>query len=182
MTHDSINSGDRHGPTRILAVVVRPRGFAFLLVEGTTILDSGIWTCQRSNFLDCLGQRFLRILRTYGPSTLVLRGPRVRPKMLERGLILNAIEKESRHLNVPMVWVRHKAICRYFFEVHHASTKHEIAQVIAQTFLDIAWQLPRKRKPWESEHHRMPIFEAAAALIAHTALQTQQQLASCSQV
>ena len=39
---------------------------------------------------------------------------------------------------------------------------HEVAQAIAKRFPELAWHLPRKRKPWQSEPKKQLIFDAAA--------------------
>ena len=47
-----------------------------------------------------------------------------------------------------------------------ATTKYAIATVLIERFPDIAWKLPPKRRPWESEHYNAAIFDAAAAAVA----------------
>ena len=39
-------------------------------------------------------------------------------------------------------------------------TKHEMAEMLAQRFPDLAAKLPPKRRAWESEDGRMDIFDA----------------------
>jgi hypothetical protein len=59
------------------------------------------------------------------------------------------------------------AVIRRHFNRFNAGTKYQIAQVVAETFPDLAWKLPPKRRAWQHEAARMSIFDAAAALIAH---------------
>jgi hypothetical protein len=47
-----------------------------------------------------------------------------------------------------------------------ARTKDDIAAVVARVVPDLAPRLPPRRRIWESQHHSMAIFEAAA--LAHT--------------
>jgi hypothetical protein len=41
-------------------------------------------------------------------------------------------------------------------------TKYERAQRVVQRFPVLTQKLPKKRKPWESEHYSTSIFEALA--------------------
>jgi len=44
--------------------------------------------------------------------------------------------------------------------------KYERAKHLAARFPEIGWQLPPKRKPWESEHYVMSIFDALSVAVA----------------
>ena len=44
--------------------------------------------------------------------------------------------------------------------------KYEIASLLAECFPVLHWELPPKRKIWESEHYRMSIFDAAALAVS----------------
>ena len=44
--------------------------------------------------------------------------------------------------------------------------KDEIASLLAERFPVLHWELPPKRKIWESEHYRMSIFDAAALAVS----------------
>lgn len=48
-------------------------------------------------------------------------------------------------------------------------TKEPIAATIAQTFPELQWKVPPKRKAWISEGHNMVIFDAAATGLAYLA-------------
>ena len=50
---------------------------------------------------------------------------------------------------------------------HPGRSKYERAVEIAARFPEIGWKLPRKRKPWDSEHYSMSIFEALAIAVAY---------------
>jgi hypothetical protein len=47
-----------------------------------------------------------------------------------------------------------------FSRLYPTNNKYEIAAIIAQKFPELGWRLPSYTKPWESEHWRMPIFDA----------------------
>jgi len=152
---------------RYLGVDVRPRSYGFVVIEGGTLLDSGIRICDRSQFDDCLGQRFLRILQTYSPSVVIMRKLTSPPAADRKRAIVAAIKKAARQCKVDVAFISPAALRRHFSR-YNASTKYEIARAVAQIFPDLAWKLPHKRKSWESEHHRMSIFDAAAVVISYT--------------
>jgi hypothetical protein len=151
---------------RFLGIDVRPRRFGFVVIENSIVLDSGIRMCDKPGFDNCLGQGFDRILKTYTPSALIVRGtihasPRKRK-------VAAAIKRRTKQNNVEVISIRPAAVRRYFGR-HNAATKYQIAQSVAALLPELAWKLPRNRKPWETEHHRMSIFDAAAVVIAHLA-------------
>ena len=46
-------------------------------------------------------------------------------------------------------------------------TKHDIAEYLANRFPEeLGTRMPPKRRPWMSEDHRMPMFEAVALTVA----------------
>lgn len=148
--------------SRYVGIDVRAGRFAFVATEGSVVLDSGNRTCGKSQFDDCLGFSLDRILKTYKPSTLILRvhtDPRTRK-------IAAAIRRKARKQSIRLVTIR-PAMVRHYFGRHDATTKYEIAQQVAMLLPGMAWKLPPNRKPWESEHHRMSIFDAAAVLLTY---------------
>ena len=87
----------------------------------------------------------------------------------KREAIRRAIKEGAERNNVAVIRIRQSTLLRYFRQ-YNATTKHEIAQAVAQIIPELAWRLPPKRKPWQSEAHRMSVFDAAAAVIAHVGL------------
>jgi hypothetical protein len=152
--------------TRYIGIAVRPRSFGFVIVEDGSVLDSGVRMCARSEFDNCLGQRFVRILQTYCPSVAIICTPS-RTAGERRRVIAATIKNHAKRLGTEVACIRPAAISRYFRR-HNASTRYEIAQVVARILPELAWKLPPKRKPWLPEHDRMAIFDGAAAVIAHT--------------
>jgi len=155
--------------TRYLGVDVRPRSFGFIVIENAVVLDNGIRMCDRSQFDDCLGQGFDRILKTYRPSAMIVRGVGGLPRDSKKREVMAAITRRAKDHNVDVISIRLAAI-RIYFGRHDATTKYQIAQCVAAKLPELAWKLPRNRKPWESEHYRMPIFDAGAVVVAHLEL------------
>ena len=155
--------------TRYLGVDVRPRSFGFVVIENAVVLDSGIRICDRSQFDDCLGQRFDRILKTYRPSAMIVRGVRGLPTDSRKRKVMAAIRRKAKDYDVDVISIGLAAI-RIYFGRQNAKTKYQIAKCVATILPELAWKLPRNRRPWEAEHYRMSIFDAAAATIAHLKL------------
>jgi hypothetical protein len=150
---------------RYLGVDVRPRGFGFVVIESSSVLDSGVRMCDECDDEECLGQRFTRILQAYIPAVMILRIERhsLQPKKIA---ILNQLKKRAKQHDVEIVCKSPKAIRKYFgFRDIH--TKQEIAHAVAAVLPELAWKLPPRRRPWETENHRMSIFDAAAAVVVH---------------
>ncbi len=150
---------------RYLGVDVRPRGFGFVVIENTSVLDSGTRMCDRCGFENCLEQRFARILQAYIPSIVIIRTVSDRPSEPKRLAILKGIKNQTKQHEIEVVRKGPAAIRRHFGR-RNANTKYEIAQAVTTILPELAWKLPRKRRAWETENHRMSIFDAAAAVVA----------------
>jgi hypothetical protein len=154
---------------RYLGIDVRPRSFGFVVIEDATVLDSGIRMCNRSEFDDCLGQGFDRILKTYRPSALIIRGVRGLPTGSGKRKVMATITRRAKAQGADVIAIRLRTI-RIYFQRHNATTKYQIAECVATALPELAWKLPRNRKPWESEHYRMSIFDAAALVVSYLEL------------
>jgi hypothetical protein len=155
--------------TRLLGIDVRPRRFGFIVIENSVVLDSGIRMCDKPGFDNCLGQGFDRIMKTYNPSALIVRGANGIHANPRKRKVAAAIRRRTKQHNVEVISIR-PATVRHYFSRYNATTKYQIAQSVTALLPELAWKLPRDRKPWETEHHRMSIFDAAAAVIAHLEL------------
>jgi len=152
--------------TRLLGICVRARSFGFVVIEDRTALDCGVRTCDRPQFDDCLGDRFERLLRTYHPSAVIVLSARSKAANHRTRITRNSIRNALRRNKQRTIRINPTILGRHFVQ-YQAATKDEIASIVAQIFPELAWRLPRKRKPWESEHYSMSIFTAAAAVIAY---------------
>lgn len=153
---------------RLIGLDVRPRSFAFIVLEGSIVLDCGSRSCGRKDSRSCLGQRLQRILETYTPSLIAMRSHRAMRTSAagRRKALAGILRAAARKSRVAIVDVNPSAL-RDYFRLHDARTKYEIAQAVAILLPELAWKLPPQRKVWQSEHHRMSIFDAAAVALAH---------------
>jgi hypothetical protein len=125
--------------------------------------------CDKSEFDNCLGRGFDRILNIYKPSALIVRGNNGVYANPRKRKVAAAIKRRTKQHNIEVISIRPAKI-RHYFARYNAATKYQLAQSVAMLLPELAWKLPRNRKPWETEHHRMAIFDAAAVVIAHLAL------------
>lgn len=51
---------------------------------------------------------------------------------------------------------------RQRFCVYGISSKDDIASAVCDIYPELSSRLPKKRRPWESEHYSLALFEAAA--------------------
>jgi len=174
MALSSMNDRD-HGnlilpsTTRLLGVSVHPRSFGFVIIENGSVLDTGVRTCWTPEFEDCLGSRLQRIVQAYKPSALILRESESNNSAPQKKVLVHAINRVASQHNVTTFRISQPRLRRYFLG-YDSTTKHEIASTVARLLPELAWQLPRKRKPWESEHYRASIFDAAAGLVVHASV------------
>lgn len=149
---------------RLIAVEVRRHGFAFVILESRDVLDCGSRTCQRSDAPVCLSLRFRRMLINHCPAVVVMNASgRQRNSSLNdsRNDIARALRRTCNGLRVEVVELSSAAVLAHF-AIQNARTKYEIARAVASSLPELSWKLPPQRKAWESEHYRMPVFNAAA--------------------
>jgi hypothetical protein len=125
--------------------------------------------CDKPEFDNCLGQGFDRVLNTYKPMALIVRGTSGVHSNPRKQKVAAAIKRRTKQHHVEVISMKPAAI-RLYFGRYNAATKYQIAQSVATLLPELAWKVPRNRKPWETEHHRMSIFDAAAVVVAHLAL------------
>jgi len=138
-----------------------------VIIENGSVLDTGVRSCWTPEFEDCLGSRLRRIMQAYKPSALILRTGQSNSPSPQKNLLAHVINRIAKQQNITTFRISQHTLQRYFLD-YHAITKHEIASTVARLLPELAWQLPRKRKPWESQQYRMAIFDAAAGVIACT--------------
>jgi len=76
-----------------------------------------------------------------------------------------SLAAEARRRSTACRLVGNKEV-RRFFARYDGTTKHAIATLLAGWFPDLAWKLPPKRRPWESERYNTVMFDAVATAVA----------------
>ena len=158
-------SSKRASAHRILAIAPKSRGFGFIVMESlTTPVDWGMRTARESSIHAevVLLTKIRDLLAHYQPDYLILekrdaelnRGSRVR--LLVESIGNHAVWQKVKIRRVSMKFVKK------VFLTFGASTKQQIAIIVAGQLSELAPRLPPPRRAWMSEHHRMAIFDAAA--------------------
>jgi len=154
----------------VLAIHPTAKGFGWVLFESPMApVDWGIASAKKNRNARLVA-RFERLLKRYEPAVLVLEefegrvGRTDRVQMLCRQFIHLAA---CRGMETPVY--RRNAI-RTVFATLGATTRFEIAQVIATLLDAFSHRLPRKRRPWESADPRQSLFDAAALALTYFAI------------
>lgn len=155
---------------RILAISLSSRGFGYAVMEdGNTMVDYGNVEIKKNKNARALAH-VEKIIDRSLPDILVLRN--VSAKGTRRGKRIKELDRKiitvtkGRKLNV--VKISGKELRRRLLEDENG-TKHQMAGLLAKQYPDeLAWRLPPKRRAWDSEDHRMDIFDAVGLAVAYT--------------
>jgi hypothetical protein len=153
---------------RILALDVRPRKFGYAAFETPMrLLDSGL---SRFKSTHEAATRLDTLLMVFHPTVVVLRkianhSPRNR---LQTRSIVRVASRQVRRRSVRPIFLSERKI-RNHFRNDGQVTKHTIATFIAATFPELACKLPPRRRAWDAEDRRMPIFDAVALGLVYEA-------------
>jgi hypothetical protein len=148
----------------VLAVYLNTRGFAFVLFEGP--LAPVDWSVREirgpEKYARCLA-KIVAILDQYLPDVLVLQDTSSQGTRRERRITeLNAAIAELAEVRGLQVHTYSRDKVREAFWRCGATTKQALAEIIAKHIPAFERYVPPRRKPWQSEHARMGIFDAAA--------------------
>jgi hypothetical protein len=156
-------------PKRIISLDLHRLSFGFVVFEGPDkLLDWGVKSFR--NGVNAVKipfyQKLNRLVEDFDPEGLVVKVPcRTDMSTKVRAVQMLARARRISVLNVP------PEVLRKHFPGHNRN-KHQIATYVANRLPELASMLPAKRKPWQSEHYRMSVFEAAAVGLVHLPKQT----------
>ena len=153
---------------RVFSVDPTSRGFGFAVLEGAgTLID---WGTRDIGHADSAGalREIGALLEHYAPDVIVVedtadRSSRRRTRV--RNLIKSA-GQDAAARSVSIDRVSRRQVLQLFNHAG-ASTKHRIAEIIAEHFPELSPHVPPFRKPWMSEDVRMSIFDAVAFALVH---------------
>ena len=155
-------------PKRVLAINPTCRGFGYAVLELPAMLvDWGIVSARLDKERKTLGKVATLIAR-YRPEVLVLENcDAVSSRRCRRiGDLLHLIKELAVGKDVRTSSVAQPQV-RKCFAAFGASTRHQIARTVAEQLPELSRHVPRYRKPWMSEDHRMSFFGAAALALAY---------------
>lgn len=152
---------------RVIAIHPISRAFGWVVLEGQQrLIDWGVKygnTDRRASWLP----GFAELLDYFDPHMAVFEDTTApgsrrcrRIQELIAGAVRLAAVRRIRSRRIPRQKVKD------VFVQLGATTKHQVAAVIAKRFPELDPRLPPLRKPWMSEDDRMSIFDAMAFAIA----------------
>jgi len=152
-----------------MALDVRSRRFGFAIFEGPNeLLDYGVkgFRTRVDTVQFSPRQKLATLFEDFNVATVVWRGP-ASGTSRQKSSIVDALQRESldRRISVKLVT---RGVVKKAFAGSNRS-KYEIASALAQQFPALDSKLPSKRKCWQSEIHRMSMFDAAALGVAYFA-------------
>lgn len=154
----------------VLAIHPTTRGFGWALFEGSmAAVDWGLASTKRASNARLLA-RFERIIKRYEPAALVLEEFEGRAGRVDR---IQRLCRSMVHLascsgmETP---IYHRRVIRTVFASVGASTRYEVAQVIAHRIDALSHRMPRCRRVWEKPDHRQSLFDAAALAVTYFAV------------
>jgi hypothetical protein len=170
-----------HHPQRscLLALALTSRGLGYAVLEGeTSLIENGHTSIRKSDKnAKCLA-KVAKLAALYRPDALILedvaaKGSRRHPriKRLHREVEAFAKKRKLAFKTIPAQQSR-----RLLLGNEH-ETKQEMAEGLAKRFpIELAFQLPPKRRLWESEDSRMDIFDAVGLAVAYRTQKTKAPL------
>lgn len=157
----------------VLSIAPVSRGFGYAVYENLDVLvDWGIkevrGVAERN---EKCAKLVANLLALHRPATVALEDWRdVRSRRRGRiKTLLALIAANAEAEGIPVALYPRTEI-KSVFEGQGAKNKHDIARVIARLMPELAPQLPKRRRTWESERYQMALFEAVALAITHLAL------------
>jgi len=158
----------------VLAVYPSSHGFAFVLFERPDApFDWGMKQIRKRNKNAQTLEWIKKLVDRYEPEVLVFEAPSAKSKRTDRIVRLYRMLTHFAIIEQLSVSRYTRAEVRSCFATVGASTKYEIARVIANQIPAFMHRLPPVRKIWMSEDPRQSLFDAAALGIAHYARKDQ---------
>jgi len=163
-----MKSADR---TRVLALDVRHSRFAYGLFEGPKrLLDWGISgvPAHCNDRVAWTARRMTALLKDFSPEVIVVKRPIRGSKTINptQVPILDSILQVTQALAVPVHFLEIEDI-RAAFRGFEARRKDDVASILVQIFPELLSRLPPRRREWQSEPHRMILFDAISAGLAY---------------
>jgi hypothetical protein len=161
--------------SRLLALALTSRGLGYAVLEGeTSLIDNGHTSVRNGDKNATCLAKVEKLATLYRPDALILED--VAAKGSRRHLRIKRLHREveafaKKHkLAVKIISGRQS---RRLLLGNEHETRQERAEGLTKRFpIELAFRLPPKRRPWESEDSRMDIFDAVGLAVAY---RTQKQ-------
>jgi hypothetical protein len=116
-------------------------------------------------------ERIEPLLALYSPSVVVFRSMGSANKWQKRRRVIFAVKRTLAKRSIDVQVITRGDVRSRFIETGSKS-KYQIAIAIAQMFPELRMKSPPIRKPWQTEHYNIAIFDAIASALAY---QSQRQ-------
>jgi len=155
----------------VLALDLRHRRFGFAVFQGHKILlewGQRVYPAVGDTERELAQRRIAKLLDGFVPDLILLKQERWDRGHRNAHLIqpLTALQDEAQRHRIPIRLI-HGSTVRSAFSVFGCDTKSDIAATLASFYPELLRSVPPQRKPWESEHPRMTIFDAVALGVAY---------------
>jgi hypothetical protein len=154
---------EKHISGRVLAIGLRTQRFGYAVFEETDLIECGVrhyGTIPRYR-LALLKRRLAFLIHLFTPDLVIVCTPATKHLASLRRAV-EIIKKELRRNGVRSEWIRNGRVMEHYLR-YGAASKHEIATIIANRIPELRPLVIPKRKLWENEHHRSPVWDATAA-------------------
>lgn len=151
---------------KIVALDVRPRNTGFAVFDGPQLLDWGVKTHRKKGGDPGVtaSKRIGGLLDLYVPALVVMRQRRTTKVAADRKALLSMMQRAKREALRRSIGLRviPAQTVKQFYGRYECRNKLQVASALAAWYPELARQLPAKRSIWQSEDHRMTVFDAAA--------------------
>ena len=159
-----------YDPT-ILAIDLRHRRFGYAVFEGHRHLrDSGLRVYRAVGEAEAAmaSKRLAVLLKSFSPSTIVVKRERWNRAQTSSHIssLVEVMARAASAHSIPIRLIGDDDVRKTFRNLG-CETREEIAAALARIFPELVWRLPPKRRPWQSEHPRMAMFDAIALGLAY---------------
>jgi hypothetical protein len=155
----------------VLALDLRHRRLGYAVFQGhRTLLEWGqrVYPAVGDTERELAQRRIAKLLDGFAPDLILLKQEHWERGHSDMHLIhpLAALQAEAQRYAIPIRLIEEKTV-RTAFAIFGCSTKAEIAATLASLFPELIRSVPPPRKPWQSQHPRMAVFDAIALGVAY---------------
>ena len=172
-------------PTRIgiaregfrLVIEIRSWRFGFVVLRDGRLIDWGSREFPMGGAAKAR-DKVLTLVDAYPPAVVLTRRTRgvSHSSSIGAALILRSIRTALTRRNTELVVLDRETI-KLHFTTLGCRGKYEIAQRLSQSFPELEWRIPKRRRAWDREDHIVPVFDALATAVAFEANQSVSEAA-----
>lgn len=159
----------RAGENLILSIAPNTKGFGYVVVEPPVrLLDWGVREVKGRSAVEI--RRVLEaVYARYRAKTCLCRTPkrntgkRARSRTIAQVFAKLAVRDQAIYRAVES-----GTIAAFFKQQGGAENKDDVARIVATLIPGLGHVVPGRRRTWASEHRRMGLFDAAAAVVWYT--------------